>query len=124
MRGEALLLFDGECRLCRRAVRWVRAWDLARRIVCLPYQHPLVPRVLPDVPPSRLASEMLFVAPSGARHHGLDGLRRLLRLLPGGLPLRLLLSIPGVPALVRPVYRWLATHRHRLTTALPSAPAV
>ena len=54
MNGDALLFFDGECRLCRRAVAILARWDRRDRIVMLPFQHPLTSRLLPDVTPEEL----------------------------------------------------------------------
>jgi len=119
MQGEALLLYDGGCRLCWRAVRVLRIWDRAGRIVEIPYQSALVARVLPDVSRGELEQAMLLVGPRGRRYRGVEGLARILSLLPGGLPFRLLLAVPGVMALARKVYGWIAEHRHDLSCALP-----
>jgi predicted DCC family thiol-disulfide oxidoreductase YuxK len=124
--GEALLLFDGECRLCRRAIGLLRAWDRAGRIVFVPYQHPMVQRILPDVPRRQMERAMLLVAPDGRHHHGAQALPWILRLLPGGSPLGFLFGIPGAPALAGRIYRWVAEHRHDLGCAIPrqrSSPA-
>ncbi|MBA2565664.1 MAG: DUF393 domain-containing protein [Gemmatimonadetes bacterium] len=117
MNGEALLLFDGQCRLCSRIVSFLGWWDAERRIAFLPYQSPLVARVLPDVAPRDLAEAMLLVAPDGERHRGADALPQMLALLPGGTPLRLLLALPGVPSAARHVYGWIAAHRHDIGCA-------
>ena len=119
MRGDAILFYDGECRLCRRTVSLLRRWDAGGRIVTLAYQHPLTARILPDVAPEELSRAIVFVGPRGRRYHVADAIPRLLSLLPGGFPLRVLFEIPGVPALARRVYRWVAEHRHDLGCALP-----
>jgi predicted DCC family thiol-disulfide oxidoreductase YuxK len=119
MKGDALLFYDGECRLCRRAVRLLRVWDRAGRIVVVPYQSGLVARILPDVSRRELEQAMLLVDPQGHRYRGADGLSRILGLLPGGLPFRLILALPGALALARRLYSWIAVHRHDLGCALP-----
>jgi predicted DCC family thiol-disulfide oxidoreductase YuxK len=120
MNGEALLLYDGQCRLCRRAVRLLGVWDRAGRIAAVPYQSALVTRVLPDVSRTELEEAMLLVGPRGGRYRGVEGLSRILRLLPAGLPFRLLLAVPGVMTLVRRLYGWIAEHRHDLSCPLPT----
>ncbi len=124
MKGEALLLYDGECRLCLAAVRLVRVWDRSGRVAVMPYQNPLVPWLVPDVAAQELSRAMLLLGPRGRRYHGADALPRLLSLLPGGLPLRLVFEVPGVPSLARGLYRWIATHRHDLGCAMPRQSAV
>ena len=119
MRGEALLIYDGECRLCRRAVRLLEAWDRSDRIACLPFQNPLVPRLLPDVARADLDRSMLFLSPCGSRYWGAEALPRILRLLPGALPLRLFFALPGALAVARRLYGWIAEHRHDLGCAVP-----
>jgi predicted DCC family thiol-disulfide oxidoreductase YuxK len=118
MKGEALLFYDGGCRLCGRAIRLLRVWDRAGRIAIVPYQSDLVARILPDVSRRELERAMLLVDPRGRRYHGADGLPRILKLVPGGLPLRLVLAIPGALTLARRLYGWIAAHRHDLGCAL------
>jgi predicted DCC family thiol-disulfide oxidoreductase YuxK len=117
--GEALLLFDGNCRICRRTIAWLRAWDRAGRIVCMPYQHPMVQRILPDVPRHELETAILLVAPNGRHYRGAEALPLILRLLPGGSPLGRIFAIPRVPAIATRIYRWVAEHRHDLGCAIP-----
>lgn len=124
MQGEAILFYDGECRLCRRAIGILRRWDRAGRIACLAYQHPLVPRLMPDLSRAELQRAMILVGPRGRRYAGAESLPRIMSLLPGGFPLRLLFEVPGVPGFVRRLYRWVADHRHDLGCAIPSRSAV
>jgi predicted DCC family thiol-disulfide oxidoreductase YuxK len=124
MNGEALLIYDGECRLCRRAVTLLNAWDRSGRIACMPSQNPLLPRLLPDASAEELDTAMLLVGPRGRRYRGAEALPRILSLLPGGLPLRLLFEVPGLPTLARKVYGWIAGHRHELGCRVPSESAL
>jgi predicted DCC family thiol-disulfide oxidoreductase YuxK len=44
-----LLLWDGKCGLCRRAVEWVRRRDRAERFEIVPYQQAPVPPMTPEL---------------------------------------------------------------------------
>lgn len=118
MRGEALLLYDGECRLCQRTVKLIQAWDRGGRIACLPYQDPIVPGLLPDLSRAELERAIVLLGPRGRRYHGAEALPRIASLLPGGFPLRVFFEVPGVPAIARLLYRWVAEHRRSLGCAL------
>ena len=123
MNGDALLFYDGDCRLCRRTVDVLRRLDRSGRIVCLPFGHPAVAHALPDVPRSELEQAMVLVTREGTRHRGADAVPRILALLPILSPLRFLFSLPGAPAAARRLYGWIAGHRHELGCRLPEARA-
>jgi predicted DCC family thiol-disulfide oxidoreductase YuxK len=44
-----LLLWDGRCGMCRRAVEWVRRRDRAERFDIIPYQDATTPPVTPEL---------------------------------------------------------------------------
>jgi predicted DCC family thiol-disulfide oxidoreductase YuxK len=44
-----LLLWDGKCGLCRRAVEWVRRRDRAERFEIIPYQEAATPPMTPEL---------------------------------------------------------------------------
>lgn len=51
VRARDLLLWDGECELCRRAVRWIEERDREERFLAIPYQatpEPLVGREIKE----------------------------------------------------------------------------
>jgi predicted DCC family thiol-disulfide oxidoreductase YuxK len=123
MTGDALLFYDGECRLCRRTVDVLRGWDRRGRIACLPFDHPAAAHALPDVPRRELEEAIVFVTPEGTRHRGADAVPRILALLPLLAPLRFLFALPGAREAARRVYRWVAGHRHELGCRLTEARA-
>jgi predicted DCC family thiol-disulfide oxidoreductase YuxK len=40
---QITLVFDGDCGVCTRSVRWIKRFDRKRRITAVPYQMPGVP---------------------------------------------------------------------------------
>lgn len=49
MSGPALLLWDGECGLCRRAVHWAERRDQGHAFRAVPYQQAPSPPMTPEL---------------------------------------------------------------------------
>ncbi len=115
-RERAVLIYDGDCALCRKAV------SLARRLDwfgVLRYANARDRSSLPaaEVPldPDRLLQEMHLLPPRGGRaYHGFGAFRWLAWRLPPLWPLAPFLYLPGVPALGQRLYLWVARNRFRL----------
>lgn len=113
MLSRPVLLFDGRCGFCRRWVARLRAWDRRGRIETL---DGALRRERPELPPisdAAMDRAMQLVLPDGRVVGGGEALREVLRYLPGGPPLRLLLSLPGIRSVVDAGYAWVAARRHR-----------
>lgn len=113
---KAIVLYDGQCPLCRKSVEMLRRLDWLHR---LDYQDARSSAHLPatDVPldPKRLLEEMHVVRPDGRRaYHGFGALRWLAWRLPLLWLIAPFLYIPGVPALGQRLYLWIARNRFRL----------
>ncbi len=105
------LIFDGDCRFCRRQVGAVKRWDSAGRIDPVAYQ---VAELEPYGVSLKAAEQaMHLVAPSGAVWSGAAAARELFRLLPVLRPLAWLFRVPGVMFVTERAYRWVARRRHR-----------
>lgn len=112
--SHPVLLYDGECGFCLRAIAWLRRWDRRGAIETLPMQRRAERADLPPIPDAALARAMHLVTPDGGIHAGGRAARAMLRWLPGGALLRPFFLIPGVPWLVNRGYAWIAARRHRL----------
>jgi len=109
----ALLLWDGACGFCRRAVEWVQSRDTQRAILAMPYQEVPSPPMTPALR-AACARAVHVITPDGqvlrAGRAVLDVLRRL------GFPFwARLLSIPPLVWAVEVGY-WLVARNRMLAS--------
>ena len=115
-----LLAYDGECSLCRRMVDWVQRRDRWGLIVAFPLQNAELPRMAPELAGRPLHLEIHAVDTGNRRvHAGAEVLPLVLSRLPRWCLLAPLLSFPGVSALARWIYRWVAAKRYQRTGRTP-----
>lgn len=105
------LVYDGDCRFCRRQVDLIERWDRGDAIEAVPFQTADLQRL----GVSRAAAEeaMHLVSPGGETWRGAAAARELLTLLPGGRLVAWLFDLPGAMYLAERAYRWIARRRHR-----------
>ena len=113
---KALVLYDGDCPLCRRSVETLRRLDWMDR---LGYADARDPGAWPetDIPldRERMLEEMHLLTPDRRRIHvGFDAFRWVAARLPLLWAVWPLLYLPGVPRLGRRAYRWVARNRFHL----------
>ena len=108
------LVFDGNCRLCQRAVRAVRALDRDGVIETLPSQTPGIRERFPFIAADRFESAMQLVRPGNAHWEGAAAVEEILRILPRSRWASPLFGLPLVRPLVDAVYKWIARNRHHL----------
>lgn len=100
-------LYDGQCSLCRACCRGLRGLDWRDRIAFTDLH------TIEAQPKPALMGEIHVLV--GTQHlTGFDGVRRLLRELPLGMPVWLLLHAPGAAWLGRQAYRLVARNRYRI----------
>jgi len=114
--NRALVLYDGDCALCRQSVALLQRLDWFGRVN---YQDARAVEHLPVTEPAlelaRLLEEMHLLTPDRtAVHKGFAALRWLSWRLPLLWPLAPFLIFPGIPALGQRIYRWIARHRFDL----------
>jgi len=113
---HALVLYDGDCPLCRRSVALLRRLDWFGVLEYVSFRDAYDP-LLAQIPvqPERLQEEMHLLVPGvGTAYHGFAAFRWMAWRLPPLWPLAPLLSIPGVPRLGQRIYLWIARNRFRL----------
>ncbi len=109
------VLYDGYCVLCRQTKRVVQAMDWLGRVEFLDvHRWNEVEKRYPGLEFETAMGQIHVTLPDGQLVGGFEGMRLLLRELPLGFPLWLLLQLPGMNWLGPRVYRFIARHRYRI----------
>ena len=117
MRQSWLVLYDGDCGLCKWLLAGLLWFDRAERLRPLALQRPEAEALLADLDPADRMASMHLVAPDGTRTSAGEAMPALLRLLSGGrLPAAVLARFPR---LTSAGYRWVATHRIGISRFVP-----
>jgi predicted DCC family thiol-disulfide oxidoreductase YuxK len=112
-----LVLYDGDCGLCKWLLAWLLRFDRAGRLRPLALQRPEADALLADLDPAERMASWHLVSPDGARTSAGAALPSLLGLLPGG---RLPAAVFGrFPRLTSAGYRWVAAHRTGISRFVP-----
>ena len=114
--ADIVVVFDGACGFCSRSAVVVRRLDLGRRLrfVDANADWPSLAAAYPSLDADACLAEMHVVdgaGPAARITAGFYAFRRLAWVLPIAWPLVPLLYVPGVPAIGRRVYRFIALHR-------------
>lgn len=110
-----VVIYDGDCHICTAQMRKLTWWDCQGKLAYLSLHHPEVNRRWPDLTHERLMQEMCIVDAQGSRHWGAEAVRYLTRRLRRLWWAAPLLNFPGSMLLWRPLYRWIARNRYRLS---------
>jgi predicted DCC family thiol-disulfide oxidoreductase YuxK len=110
-----VVVYDGDCRICTTQVRKLPWWDCQGRLSYLSLHDPEVARRFPDLTHERMMQEMVIVDRYGNRHWGPEAIRYLTRRLRRLWWAAPFLYFPGSMLLWRPLYRWIARNRYRLS---------
>ena len=108
-------IYDGYCVLCKQTKRIVEALDWFHRVEFLNiHDWTLVQARYPALDFETAMGQMHVVGEDGRLLGGFEGVRRLLRDLPLGFPVWLLLHVPGISWLGPKVYGFIARNRYRI----------
>ena len=103
--------FDAECGFCTRIARWLAPILRRRGMDVAPLQDPRV-RALLGLSRTELMREMRVVMTDGTHSGGADAAVALAREIWWARPLLWLAKVPGMMALLRPTYHWIAARRN------------
>jgi predicted DCC family thiol-disulfide oxidoreductase YuxK len=112
-----VLVFDGLCGFCTRAVYALQRRDRRVRVRALPLQGPRVLE-LTGLTREEALREAWWIGADGARLRGAEAMTAAMAAATG-IPLLQLFRIPGVRPLAVGSYRWVAAHRRMLRGVQP-----
>jgi predicted DCC family thiol-disulfide oxidoreductase YuxK len=105
-------LFDGRCVICQGTRRTIKALDWLNRVEFLDlHKHDEVEARFPELEHEAMMGEIHVVA-DDKLYAGFDGTRRMLKEVPLGFPVWLLLHIPGMNWLGPKIYQFVAKNRY------------
>lgn len=125
MSDRAVLIYDGDCPMCRASALWLLRRAMAggaRGLEILPCRSPARRRRYPQINDEACLSAMQLVLPDGRVLAGADAVPEILRRIPRWGWLARLLALPAVRPVARRLYRWVADNRMRLSCALSRSP--
>lgn len=108
------VLYDGECRFCRRQIALLRRLDLTGRLRFTSLHEASVARDFPEISRADLMEQMYVVDCTGIARGGAEAVRYLSRRLLPLWPLAVLLHIPGTLPLWNRLYAGIAARRYGL----------
>lgn len=110
-----VVIYDGNCGICTAQIKKLPWWDCQQKLSYLSLHDPEVSERWPKMPADRLMAEMCIVDSQGQEYWGAEAVRYLTRRLRRLWWLAPLLYFPGSMVLWRPLYRWIAKNRYRLS---------
>jgi predicted DCC family thiol-disulfide oxidoreductase YuxK len=113
------LLYDADCGFCKWTVSALLVWDRHERLAPCAIQSVHAQSLLSDLSPEQRLASVHLILPDGERLSAGSVAAPLLRLLPAGTILALVIA--RMPAPTNRAYEWVARNRTQLSRAVPSA---
>ncbi len=110
-----VVIYDGQCGICTAQVSRLQRWDSQGKLAYLSLHDEQVARRWPEMSADRLMQEMCIVDTGGRQHWGPEAVRYLTRRLGKLWWMSPFAHFPGSMFLWRPLYRWVARNRYRLS---------
>lgn len=108
-------LYDGTCIVCQSTRGTIKALDWRHRVRFIDlHDRAAWQSQFPQLNDADILGAIHVIDERGAVFAGIDATRRMLRELPLGLPIWLLLHAPGADKLGAALYRFIARRRYRI----------
>ena len=117
-KGPVVLIYDGECSVCRKAVDWIRARSAPGGFDFLSFHSGELERRFPLLDREACRKAAHLVLPDGTVLAGERIAPEVFARLPGYAWLARLLRFPGVRIFSRAFYRRFARRRHEIASLL------
>ena len=113
---RAVLVYDGECPMCRASALWLMRLALSRgHLEILPCRSPVRAERFPEITEAACLSAMQLVLPDRRVLAGADAVPQLLRRIRGLGWLAGFFALPLMRPLARGIYAWIARNRMRIS---------
>ena len=109
-----VVVYDGECSFCLQQIARIRRRDSLGRFEFLPRQADGLADRFPALADGEFNTGMRLIRPDGHIFVGADSMYHIARQLPMWRCFAWLYRMPGIGALARAAYAWVAAHRHSL----------
>ena len=113
--SKPTMIYDGDCGFCKK---WIHRWHCLTGDKVLYEPHQKVAISYPEIPLERFEKAVQMIAINGRVTQGAEAVFNVLAVIP---LLRVLpwiyAHLPGFSWLSETLYRWVATHRHLLSSA-------
>jgi predicted DCC family thiol-disulfide oxidoreductase YuxK len=116
--GRAVLIYDGECPVCRKTVTWIRENMRKDAFEMIPCQSEEARKRFPFVEQAVCMQAMQLILPDGAVLSGEKALPEIVKRLERYSPAAALFDLPGSEILARSFYRWFADNRYHIANVL------
>ena len=108
------VVFDGDCKVCTKLTKVLRAWDRRHELEVVSSQTRGVMARFPWIPARAYADALQLVARDGTTWQGSAAIEQLLDVLPKGMLLGWVFRIPFARRLLDRFYKWFARNRYHL----------
>jgi predicted DCC family thiol-disulfide oxidoreductase YuxK len=108
-----VVIYDGQCRICRGQIERLAHWDRGHRLSYLSLHDARAADRYPDLSHDALMKEMYVVDRGGSRHAGASAIRYLSRRLPTLWWMAPILHLPGTLPIWTWLYQQVAKRRYR-----------
>lgn len=108
------VVFDGDCKVCTRLTKVLRAWDRTNQLEIVSSQQPGVTARFPWIPARAYVEALQLIAADGTTWQGAAAIEQLLNVLPRGGWIAWIFKIPFVRTLADRFYKWFARNRYRM----------
>ena len=114
VRRGGTLVYDGQCPFCRRWVTRIARADRAGAFEFVARQTEGLTKRFPKLADGDFSTGMRLILPDDTIHIGADAAYQIARRLRFWRWIAWVYRVPGIHALTRAVYAWIAANRHSL----------
>jgi predicted DCC family thiol-disulfide oxidoreductase YuxK len=108
------VVFDGDCKVCTKLTKVLRAWDRTNQLEIVSSQQPGVAARFPWIPARAYVEALQLIAAGGTTWQGAAAIEQLLNVLPRGGWIAWIFKVPFVRTLADRFYKWFARNRYKM----------